>query len=68
MISIDILQRLLIENNNKRDWWLNREMHAAWNDDGKGNHIEAMPKVRYYEARMDLLRELILSCNLQKRQ
>jgi len=43
----------------RRDYWWNREIHAAWNDDGNGGHINAMGMVRKYDGQIELMKELI---------
>lgn len=51
-IKINQEQKLL-------DRWLWREHHATWNDDGHGNHIPADEMIKKYQARVDLLKELL---------
>ena len=53
------LDGLLKTNLEKREWWYQREIHAAWNDDGRGRHIDANKMIAKYDRRIELLKELI---------
>ncbi len=53
------LQEYLNSEQKRYDWWYDREIHAAWNDDGHGRHIKADVMLDKIKARMELLNELI---------
>jgi len=53
------LAKVLDENIKKWEWWYQREIHAAWNSDGKGGHIDANKMMAKYDSRIELLKELI---------
>ena len=60
-MTTEQLRAVLKQEQEKLETWRWRYRQSKWNDVGKGGHIDATKMINRYEARVELLNQLITS-------